>query len=187
MRAGDPTAKSWAVVYVAQSLDGYIADELGSVAWLEQIPNPNQSDFGFADFISQIDAILMGRKTYQQVLGFAKWPYEVPVFVVSSTLDSVPKELDGKVTILNNSPLELMRWMELRGHYRIYVDGGSLIQSFLKEDLIDALELTTVPVLLGGGTSLFGKLEASMDFEFAGVKEIGSGLMTASYKRCHKD
>lgn len=87
-------------VYIATSLDGYIADKNGSVDWLNNIPNPDNNDFGFAEFLENIDAIVMGRKTFQQIRSFGLWPYSKPVYVLSSTLDRIPDELSEKVIII---------------------------------------------------------------------------------------
>ena len=75
------------IVYIAQSLDGYIADKDGGIDWLSDIPNPEDNDFGFADFINKIDAIVMGRNTFQKVVTFGTWPYTRPVFVISLNHD----------------------------------------------------------------------------------------------------
>ena len=79
-------------VYIAQSLDGYIADKNGGLDWLNEIPNPDNSDFGFAEFLNNIDAIVMGRKTFEQVMSFGVWPYPKPVFVVSTSLKELPQD-----------------------------------------------------------------------------------------------
>jgi len=85
------------VVYIATSLDGYIADANGSLDWLNTVPNPDSTDYGFADFMDGIDALVMGRKTFETVLGFGgDWPYSKPVFVLSSTLKALPETLQCK-------------------------------------------------------------------------------------------
>ena len=85
-------------VYIATSLDGYIADRDGKLDWLESIPNPDGNDFGYSDFMENIDALVMGRNTYEVVLGFdIPWPYTKPVFVLSNFLESIPDELQEKV------------------------------------------------------------------------------------------
>ena len=77
-------------VYIAQSLDGYIAGPNGELDWLYEVENPDDSDFGYAEFIDQVDALVMGRNTFEMVLSFDVWPYTKPVYVASSTLESVP-------------------------------------------------------------------------------------------------
>jgi dihydrofolate reductase len=80
-------------VFIAQSLDGFIATTDGGVEWLDAIPNSEGSDFGFSEFIAKVDALLMGRNTFEKVLSFGQWPYVLPVYVLSNTLTSVPDEV----------------------------------------------------------------------------------------------
>jgi len=90
-------------VYVATSLDGFIAASDGGLDWLMETPNPEQSDYGFAEFMSGIDAIVMGRNTFETVLTFGDWPYSKPVFVLSRTLDEVPEGLRDRVEVVSCS------------------------------------------------------------------------------------
>jgi dihydrofolate reductase len=170
-------------VYIAQSLDGYIADKNGGLDWLNNIPNPENNDFGFADFIENIDAIVMGRNTFQKVLTLGDWPYTKPVYVISSSLNKIPNELSDKVTILNSNPSELVKRLNQKGHKNLYIDGGLLIQSFLSEDLIDELIITTIPILLGGGIPLFGDLNNSMKFSHVKTEVLLNSLVKSYYKR----
>jgi dihydrofolate reductase len=151
-------------VYIAASLDGFIATLGGGLDWLEEIPNPEQSDYGYAEFMCGIDAIVMGRRTYEKVLTFDAWPYEKPVFVLSSTLSAAPDELAGKVEFIHGSPQQVIQGLEARGCHNLYIDGGQTIQGFLAADQIDELILTHIPVLLGQGISLFGELAAPLKF-----------------------
>ena len=171
------------LIYIAQSLDGYIADKNGGIDWLSDIPNPENNDFGFADFIENIDAIVMGRNTFQKVLTFGDWPYTKPVYVISSSLKKIPDELSDNVTILNSNPSELVKRLNQEGHKNLYIDGGLLIQSFLSEDLIDELIITTIPILLGGGIPLFGDLNNSMKFSHVKTEVLLNSLVKSYYKR----
>lgn len=170
-------------VYIAQSIDGFIADKNGGLDWLNEIPNPDNSDFGFNEFISKIDAIVMGRNTFETVQSFGMWPYTKPVYVISSTLSKLPKEHHGKAETLNLKPLQLIEKLNDKGFSNLYIDGGALIQSFLSEDLIDELIITTVPVLLGDGISLFGKLENSLKFKFNKSEVLADALVKNHYIR----
>ena len=89
------------IVYIATSIDGYIAKKDGGLDWLNEVPNPDKSDFGFSNFMDSIDAIIMGRNTFEIVLSFGEWPYNKPVFVLSNTLKTVPDNLKNKAEILN--------------------------------------------------------------------------------------
>jgi dihydrofolate reductase len=91
-------------VYIATSLDGFIATSDGGLDWLDEIPNPGKSDYGYSDFMSGIDAIVMGRKTFEKVLTFDFWPYDKPVYVPSSSKVDVPKELEDKVKTVTGNP-----------------------------------------------------------------------------------
>ncbi|PJF33758.1 MAG: diacylglycerol kinase, partial [Phototrophicales bacterium] len=156
---------------MARSIDGFIADRIGGLDWLQSVPNPENIDMGYNDFIQTIDALVMGRKTYETVCGFGiDWPYQVPVFVLSNTLKEVRSDLKEKVEIVNEQPTELVTKLNRRGYNRLYIDGGSTIRSFLREDLIDELILTTLPVLLGGGSPLFQELPFELNFEHVQTK-----------------
>jgi dihydrofolate reductase len=170
-------------VYIAQSLDGYIADKTGELEWLNDIPNPENSDFGFAEFISKIDAVVMGRNTFEKVQSFDVWPYIQPVYVISTSLHGLPPEYSDKAKILNLKPSQIVESLEKDGMNNLYIDGGALIQSFLSEDLIDELIITSIPVLLGDGISLFGKLDQSLKFKFQKSEVLISSLVKSYYKR----
>jgi len=170
-------------VYIAQSLDGYIADKNGDIDWLMDIPNPENSDFGFAEFMSKIDAVVMGRNTFEKVNSFGVWSYTKPVYVISASLHDLPQKYSGEVEILNLKPKQIIETLEKEGMKNLYIDGGSLIQSFLSEDLIDELIITSIPVLLGGGIPLFGKLNNSLKFKFQKSEVLNNSLVKSHYKR----
>lgn len=170
-------------VYIAQSLDGYIADKNGGIDWLNEIPNPENSDFGFAEFIGKIDAIVMGRNTFETAISFGVWIYTKPVYVVSATLNDLPQEYSGKAEILNLKPKQIIETLAKNGMKNLYIDGGALIQSFLSEDLIDELIITSIPILLGGGIPLFGELDNSLKFKFQKSEVLNNSLVKSYYKR----
>ena len=175
------------VVYIATSLDGFIARQDGDIEWLINIPNPDNSDFGYGEFISRIDAILMGRNTYETALSFEPWPYNRPVFVLSNILENVPQELKGKAEIVNGALKDILKRLETEGIKSLYVDGGRTIQSFLKEDLIDEMIITTVPILLGEGIPLFGHLDEDLRFKCEKVELISEYLVKHYYRRDKRD
>jgi dihydrofolate reductase len=171
-------------VYIATSLDGFIADRDGGLDWLHAVPNPSGDDFGWGAFMAGIDALVMGRVTFETVVGFGAWPYDKPVFVVSDTLAALPASHSDKAEIIRGTPAELMRSLAERGHEHLYIDGGRTIQGFLEADLVDELIITWVPVLLGGGYPLFGTLARPMDFEHIHTEPLGSsGLVKSRYRR----
>src|SRR6188768_1420745 len=120
-------------VYVGTSLDGFIAREDGDIEWLVKYESPELED-SFREFTRKIDAIVMGRGTYEKVMGFPVWPYDKKVFVLSSTIKEVPAILRERVSILSMPPKALLIYFSSEGFSNIYVDGGKVIQSFLRED-----------------------------------------------------
>lgn len=171
------------IVYVAASLDGFIADKDGGLDWLNSISNPEGIDFGYTDFIDRIDALIIGRVTYETVLEFGiEWPYSKSVFVLSTTLKTVPSELKGKVEIVTGNLKNVVDILNNRGFKNLYIDGGSTIQNFLKENLIHELIITTIPILLGGGVSLFEELDDSISLELIKSEVFLSSIVQNHYK-----
>lgn len=170
-------------VYIATSLDGFIATSDGGLDWLYTLANPEQSDYGYADFISKIDAIVMGRNTFEKVLTFGEWPYDRPVFLLSNSLATLPERILDKAEIVNGDIKKLVNQLNQRGYNNLYVDGGGVIQSFLKEDLIDEMIITLVPILLGNGFSLFGKLDRHLKFRHQKTEIYNKTLVKNYYTR----
>lgn len=153
-------------VFIATSLDGYIADSTGGIDFLDTFPEINQIDSGYADFMAGIDALVMGRTTFETVCGFdIDWPYQKPVFVLSNTLVEIPEKARGKAELVRGNLSEILERIHQKGFFRLYIDGGKTIQSFLQADLIDELTVTVIPVLLGSGIPLFGSLPKQLVFE----------------------
>lgn len=169
--------------YIATSLDGFIATSDGGIDWLYDIPNPDRSDYGYAEFMSDIDAIVMGRNTFEQVLTFGEWPYDKAVFVLSNTLTELPEHIGDRVEIVSGDIKRLINQLNQRGYNNLYIDGGGTIQSFLKEDLIDEMIITTVPILLGNGFPLFGKLERSLNLKHKKTVIYNNTLVKSYYTR----
>lgn len=171
-------------VFIATSLDGYIADKDNKIDWLHQLPNPDGDDFGFDAFIAGIDALLMGRNTFEMVLSFdVEWPYSKPVFVLSNSLTHVPKGYEGKVFLVNGELQKIVKNLAKLGYHNLYIDGGKTIQSFLKEDLVDEMILTRIPVLLGGGYPLFGDLPEPLGFKLLASKKYIDKVVQNHYIR----
>ncbi len=171
-------------IYVGTSIDGYIADREGKIDFLESVPNPEHLDLGFADFIDSIDALLMGRKTFETVLGFGvEWPYPKHVFVYSSSLTSVPDELSDKVTIVGGELDVVVKQLNEKGYERLYIDGGELIRSLIQEDKIERMIIARLPVLLGGGIPLFGPTHVHLDFEHVRTEVLLDAIVMTTYQR----
>jgi len=155
-------------VFIASSIDGFIATEDDGLQWLEAYENPGGSDHGYAEFMRRVDAIVVGRRTYEIVLGFGTWPYEVPGYVLSST-----KADDTRVQFVKGGARAAVQAAKANGHERLYVDGGKTIQGFLEEDLIDEMIITTIPIILGNGIPLFASGASSRQFSVNSVRQLG--------------
>lgn len=171
------------IVYIACSLDGFIARKDGSIDWLMETPNPENSDYGFSDFMERIDGLIMGRKTFEMVLSFGQWPYTKPVFVLSSTLKEVPPDLQGKAEVTGGPIKDIVASLNSRGFVNLYIDGGKTIQSFLKQDLIDQMIITRIPIVLGSGLPLFDEMDREIKFEHSRTEVLNKELVKSTYKR----
>lgn len=171
-------------VYIATSLDGYIADKNGGIEWLDSIPIPEGEDMGYAAFMERVDAFVMGRSTFETVLGFdVDWPYEMPVFVLSNSMKEIPESHKEKAFLMSGPLKEILQKIHDQGYLRLYIDGGTTIQGFLKEDLIDEMIITRFPVLLGGGAPLFSELHHELKFELVGSTVYAAQLVQSHYMR----
>ncbi|MFW9944114.1 MAG: dihydrofolate reductase family protein [Candidatus Sifarchaeia archaeon] len=133
--------------------------------------------------MSGIDAIVMGRKSFEKVLSFGFWPYDKPTYVLSKGMVNVPRELKDKVEIVNENPKRLVDQLKELGYQNLYVDGGITIQGSLEEDLIDEMIITRVPVLLGSGLPLFGKLPQRLYFTHKRTEFLNDMLVESHYTR----
>jgi dihydrofolate reductase len=170
-------------VFIATSLDGFIATKDGGIEWLMSRSDPTE-DYGYDGFIGGVDAIVMGRGCYEKVLSFDSWPYDKPVLVLSKQLAEkvVPRHLEGRVRFFDLSPRAAMEKLTHEGCRRVYVDGGQIIQSFLCEGLISDMVVTQVPVLLGEGRRLFGRLDREISLSLLQTKSFASGLVQSKYQ-----
>ena len=168
-------------VYIAASLDGFIARKNGDLDWLPAGEEGGE-DFGYAEFMSTVDYIVMGRNTFEKVLTFGGWHYDKKVIVLTSRDLDIPPELVDKVEALHLSPRELIHEMERRGAKSIYLDGGVTIQRFLRESLVDEMIITTIPILLGEGLPLFGKLEEDVKLELLKSQSFKNGFVQNKYR-----
>ena len=167
-------------VYIATSLDGFIARKNGDLDWLPAGEQDGE-DFGYADFISTVDYVVMGRNTFEKVLTLGAWRYDKKVIVLTSRDLTIPLELADKVETLHLSPRELAHKMERRGAKGIYLDGGVTIQHFLRESLADEMTITTIPILLGEGLPLFGKLEKDVRLDLIKSESFKNGFVQNKY------
>jgi dihydrofolate reductase len=170
-------------VFIATSLDGFIARSDGGIDWLE---NPLDTiageDYGYQAFFASVDALLMGRKSYEKVLTFGSWPYpEKKVFVLSSGSPKVPEHLAGQVETMSGTPAEVLERLAYAGIRHIYVDGGKTIQGFLQAGLINEMTITQIPVLIGNGLPLFGSLDHDVRLQHLETKAYPNGFVQNKY------
>jgi dihydrofolate reductase len=167
-----------ASVFIGTSLDGFIARFNGD---LDFLPPGGGEPHGYDEFIATIDALVIGRKTFEIVLGFDAWPYgEKPVFVLS-TGTLAPAPAGAVVERMSGEPAEIVSQLEARGLQHVYVDGGITIQRFLRAGLIQRLIITRVPVLIGSGIPLFGAVERDIILRHVGTRQYASGLVQSEY------
>ena len=166
-----------ATVFVGVSLDGFIARADGSFDFL---PVDTTESHGYEEFIATVDALVMGRNTFETALSFGKWPYDKPVFVLSSR--PIPPIPPGAVVEhLSGEPVDIVENLAARGIKHIYVDGGITIQRFLEAGLIQRLVITTVPVLIGTGIPLFGPITHDILLTHVATRQFPSGLVQSEY------
>ncbi len=176
-------------VFIATSLDGYIARLDGKLDWLDKVaPVDETEDYGYQSYIRTIDCIVMGRKTFDKVSSFSKWPYEGKrVIVFSQTLKEAPADFMDKVEVYNGKPEMLVVDLQYQGVRKVYLDGGLTIQSFLAKGLVDEMIITQVPVLIGRGIPLFGMLQKDVRLTLGQSKSFSSGFVQSHYKIKLKD
>lgn len=173
-----------ASVYIATSLDGYIARNDGTLDWLDEANAavPVGEDCGFQSFMDSVDTLIMGRKTFEQVLSFGQWPYaEKPVIVLSGSLKSLPSIVPDTVTLSSEQPCSLLERLSSENIEHVYIDGGTTVQRFLSEGLIDEITLTVIPILLGAGISLFGSLEKDIKLTHQRTQAFEFGFVQTTY------
>ena len=167
-------------VFVAKSIDGFIAMKDGSTDWLD-IPNPEKTDYGFVEFSKKVDAIIMGRLTFEKALTYKPYPYTKPVFVLSNSLKTIPINLQDSTEIVNGDLKNIIENINNKGYNNLYIDGAGTIQSFLKENLIDEINIITLPVILGNGIPLFKEINKTIYFNHERTKTYENGVVKTVY------
>jgi len=171
-------------VFIATSLDGFIARKDGTLDWLNEANAtvPEGEDCGFQAFWESVDTLIMGRKTYEQVMSFGQWPYgQTPVVVLSRSSISLPPSLPDAVTHSSESPRDLYERLSGEGVEHVYVDGGITIQGFLAEGLVDEITVTVIPVILGDGIPLYGSQERDIRLTHVRTTAFDFGFVQTTY------
>jgi dihydrofolate reductase len=171
-------------VFIATSLDGYIADSEGGIDWLASA-NLEGEDYGYQVFADATDVLIMGRNTFEKVMSFPQWPYgDKPVVVVSRAMAQLPDTTPSSVELTHEEPHELIAKLQQRGFEHAYIDGGQLIQSFLAQGLIHSMTLTTLPMTLGAGIPLFQANGKALlqTWQLQGQQAFENGVVQSVYQ-----
>ncbi len=173
-----------ASVFIATSLDGFIARANGGLDWLTSVESaPTEQDYGYHDFMDTVDTIVMGRNTFELVLTFDTWPYSgKKVVVLSSRPPAIPPHLMDSVEWLSLPPQHLIERLAAQGATHLYVDGGKTIQGFLNAGLINELIITRVPILIGTGVPLFGPLNHDIKLTHIATRQFENGFVQSRYR-----
>jgi dihydrofolate reductase len=166
-------------VFIGTSLDGFIARPNGG---LDFLPEGGGEPHGYDEFIAGVDAIVIGRNTFETILAFPTWPYANDKRVV--VLSSRPLDLSaakGVVEQMGGSPAEIVSRLAASGAHNLYIDGGITVQRFLRAGLIQRLIITRVPVLIGDGIPLFGSLPGDVRLRHVATRHYPSGLVQSEY------
>jgi len=167
------------ILYIASSLDGFIARENGSIDWLKTYEG-GKEDYGYNKFLDSIDTIIIGKKTYEQSLGFGEWPYKNKRCYVFTR--NTNKKEDNNVEF-KNDPIKFTKALLKEKGKNIWLIGGSEINSLLlNEKLIDGIILTVVPIILGKGIPLFRNMGKEVRLNLTKSKKYKSGLFQLTYK-----
>ena len=169
-------------VFVGVSVDGFLARANGELDFLDAAGSESH---GYEEFISTVDTIVIGRKTFEVVMGFDAWPYGERRIV---TLSSQPMDLSaasargGRVEQMSGPPAQITSRLAAEGAQHVYVDGGVTIQGFLRAGLIQRLVISRVPVLIGSGIPLFGALPQDVSLRHVATKAFRGGLVQSEYE-----
>lgn len=172
------------VLYIATSLDGYIAkpnDDLDFLSIVEQ----EGEDYGYADFVKTVDAVIVGRKTYDKVIsmGFEFPHVDKDAYIVTRT----PKPTIGSVKFYTGNLKSLVDRLKSENGKNIYCDGGAeIVNELLKNDLIDEFIISVIPILVGNGTKLFKDGRPELKLQLVSTKQFDKGLTQLHYRRIVK-
>ncbi|MFL1415479.1 dihydrofolate reductase family protein [Pseudomonas fildesensis] len=172
-------------VFIAASIDGFIARPDGDIEWLHQPEYECVALNGmtYESFIATVDALVMGRKTLEKILSFPEWPYEdTPVIALSHQSLEIPAHLEDKVEVLAADVTTLVTRLAERGMKHLYIDGGQTIQAFLEAGLISELIITRIPILLGQGIPLFSQVGSQHELRHVGTYVSDNGFVQSRYE-----
>ena len=173
-----------ASVFIATSLDGFIARRDDSLDWLPGANGtPAPEEHGYDAFMASVDVVVLGRRSYEMVLTFAGWPYgDMPVRVLTTRPFARPATVPASVEALSGTASEVLATLARQGFRHAYIDGGQTIQGFLRAGLIHTLILTRIPILLGDGIPLFGSLPNDLPLRHVRTQSFAGGLVQSEYE-----
>jgi dihydrofolate reductase len=179
-----------ASVYIATTLDGFIARPNGDLDWLpgsqEGESQNNETiaeEYGYQELMDSVDTLVMGRHTYETVLSFGQWSYGTKrVVVLSSTLSQKSDERPKTVEVRSGSPAELIKTLAATGAKHLYIDGGKTIQGFLNAGFIQEIIITRIPILIGKGIRLFGPLNKDVKLQHIETCSYDNGIVQSKYR-----
>jgi dihydrofolate reductase len=165
-------------VFIGTSVDGFIARPNDD---LDFLPEGGGEPHGYEEFMATVDALVIGRRTFEKVLTFGKWPYGEKRVVVLSSSALELSGVEGVVEQMSGTPAEIVERLASTGAKNLYIDGGVTIQRFLNAGLIERLIITRVPVLIGEGIPLFGSLPSDIPLRHIATRQYASGLVQSEY------
>ena len=168
-----------ASVFVGTSVDGFIARLNGQYDFL---PTGGGEPHGYAEFIASVDTILIGRNTFEVVLKLPSWPYGDKRVVVLSHRPLQLSKITGRVEQMSGEPAEIAQRLAASGAEQVYVDGGITVQEFLRAGQVHDLTITRVPVVIGEGIPLFGRVAKDIKLRHVGTRQYNSGMVTSEYE-----
>lgn len=172
------------VLYIATSLDGFIARPDGNLDWLTSIPNPRAGDYGYAEFIASIETIIMGRKTYNEIIGFGiDWPYiGLNSYVVTNNKEL--KIQSPETYLLTGKIKDFVAETKSKTKKDIWlIGGGQLITTFINEDLLDKMIITIIPKIIGDGIPLFAYKPKETKWKLIEAKSFDTGVVNLTYEK----
>ena len=164
-------------VFVGVTIDGFLAREDGSFDFLKPFEG---EEHGYEEYMRTIDALVVGRETYETVLPFESWPWEGKRVVVLTHRPLAPRH--GETTY-EGALKPLMERLAREGVRRVYLDGGRAIRQGLDEDIVDDMTISTVPVTIGAGRPLFGGAPCTTKWTLTAVQQYRNGLVQSHYER----
>ncbi|PXV61111.1 dihydrofolate reductase [Dysgonomonas alginatilytica] len=170
-------------LYIASSIDGYIASLDGDLDWLTEFPNPQQLDYGYKDFFESIDTVIMGGKTYRDILAMdVVWPYkDKETYIVTRHAGS---KTEPNIHFLNENIIETISELKSKQGKDIWlVGGGELVSMFLNSDIIDNMIITYIPIILGDGIPLFPKMKKESQWQLLNSQSYNNGVLCIDYQK----